>query len=169
MSQSHQKQISKYFPNRPTLYQPGLSLVFKSVNTGLLLSQLIYWHDKGRRKDGWIYKTTEELKQETGLTRTQQETAIRICRTHGVLDYKIAGIPAKRHFKLNLTLLEDLLPGLKQKVGIVYMNPPRQFAENLQTITESTQETTTKNIRRSKDSSIASIGKIIGDKYGDIT
>lgn len=128
------------------------------------MSQLLYWHEKGRRKDGWIYKTMNELKTETGLTRTQQETAIRICRDQGIIDYKIAGIPAKRHFKVNLGVLENLLPSMKERVGIVYLNPPRQFVENPQTITESTQKTTTKNTKRNINSSPASIRDIINDK-----
>lgn len=167
MSQNHQKHINKYFPNRPILYQPGLSLVLGSVNAGVLMSQLLYWHEKGRRKDGWIYKTMDELKAETGLTRTQQETAIRICRNQGVIDYKIAGIPAKRHYKVNLEVLEKLLPSLKEKAGIVYPNPPQQFAENQQTITENTLETTPKNTSRDLNSSASSIQDIINGRNGD--
>lgn len=144
---NHQRRISKFFPKQPIAYQPGLSLVFNSVNAGILLSQLLYWHGKGRDRDGWTYKTIDEMKAETGLTRYQQETAIRTCVEAGILDYKLAGIPAKRHFKINLNELENQLPSLKKAVGIAYFNPTTQIAEKQQTNTKSTTKTNTKNIK----------------------
>ncbi len=166
MSNYPQKHIGKYFPNRAILYQPGLSLVFKSTNVGILLSQLLYWHEKGSKKGGWIYKTMDEMKMETGLTRTNQETAIRICRQYQLFDYKLSGIPATRHFKLNMTQLENLLPSMKKVASIVYPNPLSKYAENPQTITEITQETTTINTNKSLiKNNIDQVGLIIKQKY----
>lgn len=168
MSQQDQKQIAKYFPNRPILYLAGLSIVLDSVNAGLMMSQLIFWSGKGGKKDGWIYKTMAEFKQETGLSRTQQETAIRICKEHGFIDYKLAGIPAKRHFKVNLKKIENMLPSLKESAKIHYPNPPLQYAGNLQTITENTQETTTKTTKEAS-SGITSLKEEIEKKRGRLT
>lgn len=166
MSQNHQKHINKYFPNRPIAYQPGLALVLSSVNASILFFQLLYWHEKGNRKDGWIYKTMHELKDETGLTRTQQESAIKICRKYELFDYKLAGIPAKRHFKINLEILENILPSLKKKAGVVFMNPPYKFAGNMQSTTEITHMTTTENTNRKLKSSSSSLQRIMNDRYG---
>lgn len=169
MSKQHQQHINKYFPNRGILYQPGLSLVFNSINVGIMLSQLLYWHGLGGNKDGWIYKTMEEMKAETGLTRTMQETAIRICLEYQLFEYKLAGIPAKRYFRLNIAQLENLLPGLKQNAYIVYPNPPRQFAENQKTITENTHKTTTINTNRFVNkSSVRSMEDIIKSNYPNL-
>lgn len=140
-----QKQINKYFPKKPIAYQPGLSLAFKSVNVGLLLSQFLYWYGKEADPDGWMFKTMEEMKKEIGLTRSQQDLAISKCRAAGVLETKLKGIPAKRHFKLNLDKLLKLLPALKQKAKIAYPNPPVKFVGNQQTITKSTHETTSQS------------------------
>jgi hypothetical protein len=38
---------------------------------GLLLSQLVFWSEKGWDPEGWIYKTALEIKAEVGLTERQ--------------------------------------------------------------------------------------------------
>lgn len=161
MKSSAQKQIDKYFPHRSILFQPGLALALDSVTAALLLGQLLYWHEKGKRKDGWVYKTMQEMREETGLSRTQQETAIKRCRELEVLEYKIAGIPAKRHFKINMPMLEKQLPVLKKNADVVYPNPPSLFVENPQTNTENTQKTTSQNTHRNFNSSTSDLRNII--------
>ena len=145
MSKQHQNEIGKYFKYRPIAYNPGLAIIFGSTNAGILMSQLLYWHEKGKRPDGWIFKTIEEMYQETGLTRDQQDTAIRLCKKLGVLETKLAGVPAKRHFRLNVQQLKVIIPSLKKTHKLTYPNPPIRMAEKHQTITENTQKTTTEN------------------------
>lgn len=169
MSKNHQQRIGRFFPKQAIAYQPGLSLAFKSLPVGILLSQLLYWHDLGSKPDGWVYKTMTDLKKETGLTRAQQETAIKKCVGFGVIDYKLAGIPATRHFRVNMEALENLLPSLKEKAGIVYRNLPPQFAGNQQSITKNTQKTTTLTTKESFKPNIggaSSIGHQLQAKYG---
>jgi hypothetical protein len=164
-----QVRIDKYFPLRPIAFQPGLALAFNSVPVGIFLSQLLYWSDKGV-KGGWIYKTVEELKSETGLTRTMQDLAVKKCIEWGVIEYKLAGIPATRHFKINMERLEYLLPSLKKACGIQYINPPNKFVGNPQTITENTQETTANNthqfLKRNGTTTTTPIVNVINQRYG---
>ena len=141
MSKSEQQAIAKYFPRNGILYLPGLGIVLGSVNAGIMLSQLLFWHGKGRKKP-WTYKTTEDMYKETGLTRTQQETAIRILKTHNILEVERKGIPATRHFKINLFVLHELLPSLKKTYKLHYPNPPTYYAENGDTITKTTRKNT---------------------------
>ncbi len=145
MAREHQKQIDKFFDRRPILYQPGLAIVLESVNAAIILYQLLYWHQKGKREDGFIFKTSEELRRETGLSRTQQDNGIRRLISLGIVDKKLAQIPAKRHFRVNFVELQKRLPGLKQTYKLTYMNPPIYVDDNLQPITKSTQKTTTNN------------------------
>lgn len=145
MSQE-QKTISKYFNKRPVLYIGGLGTVF-GLQAGVLLSQLLYWSSKGARKDGFIYKTEKEITAELGLTRTQQETAIRKLTELGVINYKLAQVPARKHFKVNMQRLHEVIPSLKETHNLTYPNPSRYIVENPQSITEITQETTAKNTR----------------------
>lgn len=86
-----------------------------------------------------------------GLTRTQQETAIRRLTQSGVIDYKRAQVPARKHFRVNMQRLQDVLPSLKEINKLNYPNPPRRNAETLQSITEITQKTKTQNTGRALD------------------
>ena len=60
MSKSDQQAIAKYFPkkNEGIRYITGLGIVFGSPNAGILLSQLLYWNGKGKKKP-WTYKCRE--------------------------------------------------------------------------------------------------------------
>jgi hypothetical protein len=144
MSKPEQQAIAKYFPRKPVLYIGGLGEVL-GVNTGVLLSQLLYWHGKGKARTGWVYKTAADIQAETGLTRSNQETAIAKLRKLKIIDYKLAQVPAKRHFKVNLEVLHSVLPSLKESCKLDYPNPPSYYVPNDETITKITRETTTKN------------------------
>lgn len=144
MSKPEQQAIAKYFSKKPVLYIGGLGQVL-GVNAGVLLSQLLYWHGKGKDKTGWVYKTAADIEAETGLTRSNQDTAIKKLRKFKIIDYKLAQIPAKRHFKINLEELHNLLPSLKESRKLNYPNPPNYYVPTGETITKITRENTTKN------------------------
>lgn len=145
MAKEHQRQFNKYFDTPAIWYQPAFGLIF-GVTSGVMLSQLIYWHDIGSKKD-WTYKTMKDMRRETGLTRTQQETAINRLTEAGILEVKNKGIPQTRHFKLNLDTLHEALPSLKKTCNLNYPNPPNYTVASGETITKITRETTTKNTK----------------------
>ena len=142
MATSDLKQVGKFFKHRTVGYLPGLALVFNSPTTALLMSQLIYWYGTGKRKDGLIYKTIEELYQETGLTRASQDTAINSLVKRGYLEVTLKGVPAKRHFRVNLEKLIRDLPSLKELSKLDYPNPPASYVRSKQSITKITNNTT---------------------------
>lgn len=145
MAQSeNQKRIYRHFKDKPTLYHPGLAIITDSVPAGLVLNKLLYWHGKGKLSGGWIFKTMKELQSETGLSRYQQDGAIRKLKRMGVLSVKLKGTPAKRHFLLDIPELEKQLPSLLENHNLVYLKPPSYIASNHQRITKSTQENTPK-------------------------
>ncbi len=143
MSVGDQKAFNKYFRYRGILYQPAFGIIF-GVNAGVLLSQLLYWHGKGKKKP-WTYKTIEEMRLETGLSLTQQKTAIKVLVKHGILETKLKGVPAKRHFKLDLEKLHEILPSLKETYKLNYPNPPIYYVQKDESITKITRKTTTKS------------------------
>lgn len=53
-----------------------------------------------RHGDGWFYHTIESLEGRTGIHRREQETALRKIEGAGLIEIKIFGVPAKRHFRL---------------------------------------------------------------------
>jgi len=101
--------IQELLGGGPIAYYRVFAAVGGGVTSGVLLSQLYYWHDKTRDPDGWIFKTQDQWQQETGLTRREQETARRNLRERGLIDEKLAGIPARLHYRLNVDRLVALL------------------------------------------------------------
>jgi hypothetical protein len=58
---------------RVIAFYPELVDLLGSINAAIFYQQLYYWSDKGTREDGFIYKSKEEIQQETKLTREQQD------------------------------------------------------------------------------------------------
>jgi hypothetical protein len=60
---------------RPIAYYPGLRKITGSTNATIFICQLIYWTGKSAAEEGWIFKVSEEIEQETGLSYDEQKTA----------------------------------------------------------------------------------------------
>lgn len=134
---NHNSIIIEMLGEKPVAFNPALARLGKSATAGLFLSQLLFWWNKGVSKDS-IYKTVKEMEVETLLTRREQERAIRIWKEYKVLEVQLRGLPRKRHFKINISLLTNLLTnqyGVDDKLD-------SQFAPS---ITESTQRKNQKN------------------------
>ena len=108
MSMEDQRLIRKYLPTHYFIYDAGLAHVLGSINDALLMDNLIFWNGKGA-KHGYVYKTVDEMYIETGLSENQQRAAIRRCIDKCILEQKLMGIPAKRHFKLHIKTLINLI------------------------------------------------------------
>lgn len=153
---SAQLKIDRYFPSSPIAYQPCLVLLFGPA-TGIFLYQLLYWDQKGSNKAGWVYKTEKDFRKETGLSKSNQETAIRKLIELELIDYKKAQIPQKRHFRVRIDNLCSLIPKMLEKRGISYLKYDLNLCQNgtsnsmdsvellHKTTHEITQETTAKN------------------------
>lgn len=139
--------------DQPVAYHPILAKTFGGVKAGLLLSQLLYWTPRARDGDGWIYKNADEIREETGMTRREQETARKTLIKYGVIEYKVKGMPAVGHFKVALDHVEALLPegviqfqqkretGLRKSSKPVSTEQPSYIKES-----EITAETTSESI-----------------------
>lgn len=95
----------------PISYHAKLCKITGGVTATLLLCQLMYWRGKGRLPDGWIYKAQEELEEETGLTRREQETARKYLKERGLLEECKRGMPRILHYRINLDKLDELWAG----------------------------------------------------------
>ena len=66
-----------------------------------LLSRHYYFQDRGALgKDGYFYNTVKDLEHGTTMTRKHQEPAVKKLERLGLIKMKLAGVPAKRHFKI---------------------------------------------------------------------
>jgi hypothetical protein len=134
--------------DRPVAYHPDVARICGGVKAGVFLSQLLYWSDRGKRNDGYIWKTQEEWEQETALTRREQETARRELKQRGLIDEKLQGVPAKLYYKINTDKLYELLSeyyvqtSMAESAILDCTEAPNWDAQKRQTITESTTETT---------------------------
>jgi len=89
-------------------FYPGLKRVTGSVTASLLLSQLFYWCDKTKDKDGWIYKTNYDLEEETSLSVYEQQTAKKTLIELGLLEEEFKRLDHTMRFRLNLKKLNEL-------------------------------------------------------------
>lgn len=142
MRDSNLKAIYRLLSDHPVCYHPHLAKLVGSIKGAIVLNQLLYWSDKGSLPNGWIFKTIDELQQETGLTRAEQQVGIRKCKELGVLKVKLRGIPAKRHFKLDIEYLMALIAVETENLPQYGNFDAQQFALYKQRITDNTQRET---------------------------
>lgn len=96
---------------RPIAFHPIFARVFGGVNEALYLQQLIFWGDKGIRPDGFIYKTKNEIENETTLTPKQQDRVRKPLVDSGVLKIKkerVNGAPTL-HYKVDIGKVHSVI------------------------------------------------------------
>lgn len=76
-----------------------------------LCSEYRYWDNNNGLDDGYFYSTIENIERMTGLSRKQQDLAIKKLKEFGVIETKLRGMPAKRYIKINLEKLEIVQKG----------------------------------------------------------
>ena len=107
------KFVTKLLGDKIVAYYAGLARALKSVNAALMLQQCIYWQCRTLDKDGWFFKTIKDFQNELALSRYKQETAIHILIEHNLIEKRLKGIPAKRHFRVNLDKVAEFIEGIR--------------------------------------------------------
>lgn len=148
--------------DRPIAFHRIFRTVSGSTVAALFLSQAWYWSKRlPDERDGWFYKTQAEWETETGLSRSEQETARRHLTRLGILEEKREGLPARLWFRIDRNRLESLIDDAIKSAGTPQSGstePSTPVGENPADIhTETTAETTTpradarsQNVRRRK-------------------
>lgn len=85
---------------KPVAFYPGLRKITKSTTATLFLCQFIYWSGKEANGDGWIYKTSDEIEEETGLTYEEQKTARKYLIREGLIEEKYRRDIHKMYFRV---------------------------------------------------------------------
>lgn len=93
---------------RTVAYYPNMVKHFESVTATVLFCQFFYWHDKAHSSLG-IYKTVEEITEETGLSYKEQLTARKKLVALGVLVENHKRLEHKIYYKINLDRVNELL------------------------------------------------------------
>lgn len=95
--------------DRPIAFHRSFVTLTGSVNAALVLSQAVYWQQRiSAEHDGWWYKTRTQWRDETGLTRREQETARKRLRNCGILTEERRGMPAKIWYRVNMEKLSEI-------------------------------------------------------------
>jgi len=173
--------LKKIF-DRPIAYHRSFVDFGAGVTGAVLLSQLWYWTSRTKDPDGWIYKTQVEWQEETGLSRHEQDTARKHLREVGVIEEKLASVPARLYYRINVKKICEVLgivqTSLPQSGKLDILIAANKDDEIKQTFndTETTSEITTdKKIVVEKASTttrrnLFSIAKVLSDVTGmDIT
>lgn len=94
----------------PIAFRADYAHISGCSKAGLMLSQLVYWSDKGTKfKDGWFEKDQKELYAETGLTFKEQQTCRHRLAEMGVIEFGRYGDRGKLCYRVVLRALVDLL------------------------------------------------------------
>lgn len=93
---------------KPIAYYRDLARPLGGATCSILFSQLFYWQDKAESPLG-VYKTQEELQNETGLTRTELENARKKLRNLGILIETNKRLEHKIYYRLDLNKLDELM------------------------------------------------------------
>lgn len=94
-------------------YYPNLAETLGNFKAALFLGHALYWarhtavHYKNR--DGWFFLTAKQCTQATGLSTREQESARLLLVQHSLIQEKLAGKPAKLHYRINLDRLASCL------------------------------------------------------------
>ena len=81
----------------------------EAVMLGELASEMEYWQQRGELKDGYFYSTIENVKDSTTLSDKRQRSALTALKDAGIVDVKLAGLPAKRYIRINEKQLAQIL------------------------------------------------------------
>lgn len=158
--------IREILREKTIAFRPIFGKITGSATAALFLSQLYYWQDRGSKSDRWIYKTQAEWTEETLLSRREQETARKTLKHLSLIEEKLAGVPATVHYRINEAALFSALSkhidqaqtdqyarnvqsSMRETYKLESAKRTNKHARNVQTITESTQENTTKNTTES--------------------
>ena len=99
----------------PIAFHPGLVPVLGSVNAVLFFGQIFYWQDKTDCPIG-VYKSSEEIQQETGLTYREQSNAREKLRDCGVLIETEKRLEHRIYFRIDFDSLDALLANCEKRI-----------------------------------------------------
>lgn len=146
---------------RPIAFHPGLVPILGSVNAVLFFGQIFYWQDKTDSPIG-VYKSSDEIQQETGLTYREQVNAREKLRDCGVLIETEKRLEHRIYFRIDMGALDALLANCEKRIP---RNDKSAFRETtkaqsvettkaqsvIQRLPETTAETTAVGVRPAAD------------------
>ena len=116
LSIREKKLLTQFASNNYGLYNKTLAKkigLHESIFLGEIISEYDYWNRMhSLTDDGYFYSTVENVMESTTLSDYQQRSIIKHLVELKILNVRVAGMPAKRYFRINeeqfyAILLED--------------------------------------------------------------
>ena len=123
------------------------------IKSAVFMSQLVYWSDKGKRTDGYIYKKDSELANETGLSLAEIKRIKPKLIELGFIQIKrkkANGAPTT-HYLVNIANIEKAINQYSENHPMDQSESNQSdWVKSDQSITEITQKNTTQNTAASE-------------------
>ena len=123
-----------------------------------LLAKYVSYEQKHPEKinDGWFYSTIKDLENTTGFKYKRQHNAIRFLIDKGLIEYKVSGMPAKRHFRLIAETVKNTLINIVEigslAIGKLKKVKPEQISTEEKAVIEEKQDSNILTYRYDKRS-----------------
>lgn len=99
--------LAKLLGRGDVTYHIAIAEALDSVAAGIFAEQIAFWQDKS--EDGWAFRSSDQIKEYTALTRRVQDTARKKLISSGVMEEKTDGAPPRLYFRLDLEALGRLI------------------------------------------------------------
>ena len=155
---------------RPIAYYPGLRSITGSTTATIFICQFIYWTGKESAKDGWIYKTSADIEEETGLSYEEQKTARGKLVKAGLMEENYARLEHQMYFKVDLDKLNEewgkLNPPVPEQGNATFgkAETTNSLISNTETTTENTA---TAEIFKTYENNISMLTPMLSQRIGD--
>ncbi|MFZ3032235.1 MAG: hypothetical protein WA082_04320 [Candidatus Moraniibacteriota bacterium] len=107
--------VLKAMFQRVVAYTPVIAKATGSVKLTVLWNQIYYWCDKTTDPEGWVYKSQEDLFDETGLTRKAVDTARALGKKLGIMETMVKGTPPTVHYRVDIDRMVELIAAYLKK------------------------------------------------------
>jgi len=91
--------------NKSLIRKVGL---IEAVVYSELISRYCYFRDRDRLKKGYFYNTVSDLEEATGVSKRYQLSSIAKLQRLGLLEMRVMGVPATRHFRFTQDHIDSL-------------------------------------------------------------
>ena len=113
---------------------------FGDVNTAYFFSQILYWSDKGKRPDGYFYKTAQDWTDETGLNGYRLQKARKQLEETGLIETRVMranGSPTV-HYRVDQDAVANWISSIAQ--NRIDQSDEMDFVKSGKSITYTTAE-----------------------------
>ncbi len=115
---------------RPIAYHALMAKAFESVPLAVMVSQLYYWTSRCDDPNGWVYKSAEDMYDETGVTRRMQDTARAKGIELGIMQAEVRGTPPVMHYRLEMSRILEVLQECLNKTVTTTLFPVKPAGES---------------------------------------